>query len=113
MAEMMVSMNEFSGHYAESLLAATKEEMLVDAGSSRKIHTITAAEEARLREEMRNLEADFKAVEENYGDNFLKLTTARGYLKSLLGNAKVVRWLTQRHSEIANQFEMIVASESL
>lgn len=59
MAEMMVSMNDFSGHYAESLLAATKEEMLVDAGNSRKIHTITAAEEARLKEEMRNLEADF------------------------------------------------------
>lgn len=113
MAEMMVTANDFTGPYAEAMLSATPDDMLLEKQSSRKMPSITQEEEARLREEMRNLEADFKAVEENYGDNFLKLTTARAYLKSLLGNAKVVRWLTQHQAEIATQFETIVASESL
>ena len=113
MAEMMVSANDFSGPYAEAILSATPDNMLLEKRSSRKMPSISKEEEARLREEMRNLEADFKTVDENYGDNFLKLTTARGYLKSLLGNAKVVRWLTQHQTEIATQFETIVASESL
>ena len=113
MAEMMVSVNDFSGPYAQAILSATPDNMLLEKRTSRKMHSISQEEEARLREEMRNLEADFKAAEENYGDNFLKLTTARGYLKSLLGNAKVVRWLTQNETEIATQFETIVASESI
>jgi len=113
MAELMAGANDFSGPYAEALLAATPEDMLIEKTASRKIPSISMEEEARLRDEMHNLEADFKAVEESYSDNFYKLTTARGYLKSLLGNAKVVRWLTQRHPEIASQFEMIVDSESI
>ena len=87
--------------------------MLIEKRQARKILSITEEEEARLREEMQHLEADFKAVEESYGDNFLKFTTAKGYLKSLLGNSKVARWLNQRHPEIVQQFETIVASEAL
>ncbi len=113
MAELMVAGNNFTAPYAKALLAATSEDMLVEKYSSRRIPSISEEEEARLREEMRNLEADFKAVEESYGDNFLKLTTARGYIKSLLENAKVVRWLSQRHGDIVKQFETIVASEVL
>jgi len=113
MAEMMVSSNDFSAPYAEAILEATSEDMLVEARAVRKMKSISKEEEARLREEMRNLETDFKSVEESYGDNFLKLTTARGYLKSLLSNAKVIRWLTQRHPEIATEFETIVASEAM
>ncbi len=113
MAEMMVSVNDFSGPYAEALLASTPEDMLIEKASSRKILSISQEEEARLRDEMYNLETDFKAVEESYSDNIYKLTMARGYLKKLLGNAKVVRWLNQHHAETASQFEAIVASESL
>ena len=113
MAELMAGANDFSGPYAEALLASTPEDMLVEKASSRKILSISQEEEARLRDEMHNLEADFKAVEESYSDNFYKLTTARGYLKSLLANAKVVRWLSQRHGEMVVTFEEIVALESL
>lgn len=62
---------------------------------------------------MRQLESDFRAVEELYGDNSLKRTTAKGYLKYLLRNAKVVRWTTQRHRDILEQVEEIVAAAAL
>lgn len=113
MAELMVSASNFSAPYARALLAATPEEMLLEKEKSPKVGNLSEEDAARLREEMQHLEADFRAVEESYGDNFLKLTTAKGYLKSLLDNAKVVRWLTQRHREILEQFETIVTSEAL
>lgn len=112
MAELMVAGNNFTAPYAKALLAATPDEMLVEKRAARKIASLSEEEEARLREEMQNLEADFKSVEEHYGDNFLKLTTARGYIKSLLENPRVLKWLTQRHGEIVTQFKTIVASES-
>lgn len=114
MAELMVMANNFSSTYAHALLSATPEELIIEKERTYRLHhTISEEDEARLREEMRQLESDFRGAEETYGDNLLKLTTAKGYLRSLLGNARVVRWLTQRHREILNQFEEIVASEAL
>ena len=40
-------------------------------------------------------------------------TLARGYIKKLLDNAKVVRFLNTNHSDILSEFESITAAESL
>ena len=41
------------------------------------------------------------------------LQTAQTYVKNLLKNAKVVRYLNANHSEIYTEFEAIAAAESL
>ncbi len=43
----------------------------------------------------------------------LNLTTARGYIKKLLENARVVRFLTANYGEILSEFESIAAVETL
>jgi hypothetical protein len=68
---------------------------------------------ARLEAEMESLEHDLKAVEESYGDDVLNLTCARGYIKKLLDNAKVVRFLNGNYRDIFSQFETIAAAETL
>ncbi len=62
---------------------------------------------------MEALEHDLKAVEESYGENMLNLTLARGYVKKLVDNAKVVRFLNTNHPDIFSEFETIAAAESL
>ncbi len=63
--------------------------------------------------EMEGLERDFKAIEETYGENVLNLTLARGYVKKLLENARVVRFLSAQQPDIFSEFEVLAAAESL
>ena len=66
-----------------------------------------------MEQEMETLEHDLKAVEESYGENVLNLTCARGYIKKLLDNAKVVRFLNANYPDIFPEFEAIAAAETL
>ena len=62
---------------------------------------------------MEKLERDFKNCEESYGDNMLNLTLARSYVKRILENARVVRFLTNNHPDIFAEFESIAAADAL
>ena len=68
---------------------------------------------ARMELEMESLERDFKAMEGIYGENMLKLTLAKGYLRNLLSNTKVKRYLRTNHSQVFEEFETLVAAEAL
>jgi hypothetical protein len=74
---------------------------------------MTAEEAAKMELEMESLEKDFKAVEAAYTENMMNLTMARTYIKSLLKNAKVVRYLSANHAEFLAEFEAIVAAETV
>jgi hypothetical protein len=54
-----------------------------------------------------------KSVEETYGENMFHLTCARGYLKRLLDNARVVRFLNANHPDFFAEFEAVAAAETL
>ena len=112
-AELMVSANNYSASYAEALVLGTPNDQLVDPEQPKKKKGLSAAEIARMEEEMEGLEQDLKAVESSYGENMLNLTLARGYMKKLLDNAKVVRFLTTHYPDIFSAFETIAAAESL
>ena len=43
----------------------------------------------------------------------LNLVLVVGYLKKLLDNARVVRYLSQHHAEILTEFQKIVETKSL
>ena len=74
---------------------------------------MSAEDIARMEREMESLERDLKNVSDNYTENMFTLTTAHTYIKNLLKNAKVVRYLNANHSEICTEFEIISATESL
>lgn len=112
-ADLMVSSNNYSKGYAEALFMGTPKEQLANPEASKKIKGMSAEEIAKMEYEMETLEHDFKAVEESYGQNVLHLTLARGYVKKLLENARIVRFLSGRHTEIFSEFEALAATDSL
>ena len=61
-----------------------------------------------LEQETDMLLRDFKAVEETYGADVLTLSVCCGYLKRLLGNARVERYLTKRYPEILQQLQQLL-----
>jgi ParB/RepB/Spo0J family partition protein len=111
--ELMVSVNNYTAGYAEALVFATPKDQLANPSEPKKKEGLSPEEIGRMEEEMESLERDVKAVEESYGENMLNLTCARGYIKKLLDNAKVVRFLTANHSDIFAEFEKIAAAETL
>lgn len=114
-AELMVGQNNFSGVFAKALLAATPEKLLVESkrANPRTGDGVTSDQIARMERELASLQTQVKSVEETYGINNLHLTVARGYIRKLLSNAKVMRWLSQHHHEYVTEFQSIAEFESL
>ena len=113
MAELMVSANIFTGGYAEALVMGTSKEQLTNPDKPKQVKGLSNEEIARMEQEMKAVEPNFKAVEQSYGENVLNITLARGYVKKLLLNAKVVRFLTSKHPDIYSEFEAVAAMETL
>ena len=111
-AELMVSANNFSKGYADGLFMGTSKDQLVDPGKP-KTMLISAEEIAKMEAEMEVLERDFKAIEEGYAENMLNLTVARGYVKKLIDNVKIVRFLSTNYADVLTEFEAFVSSETL
>jgi hypothetical protein len=113
MAEMMVRMNNYVAGYAEALVLGTAKHQLVNPEEPKKKTGMSAEDIARMESEMESLERDLKAVTDNYTENMFTLQTAQTYIKNLLKNAKVVRYLNANHAEIYSEFETIAAAETV
>ena len=113
LAELMVSANNYSKGYAEALLLGTPKDMLVDPAAPRVRTRISRDEMARMEMEMETLERDYKVAEDKYAENMLNLTVLLGYVRRLLGNAKIERFLSTRHTDMLVEFERIAATDGV
>lgn len=112
-AELMVSVGNFTSAYAQALLAATRQHDLVHANKPKKVGGMTSEQMARMEREMESLTQDFKALEASYGDDVLHLVIASGYLSRLVANPEILGYLRGRHPEILDEFQAIIAATSL
>ena len=113
MAEIMVAAGTYSGTYARALLMTTPRSQLVDPSGARKIPGIQPEDLARIEHEMKVQEQDFRLLDETYTEHVMALTIARGYLRSLLDNGRVVRFLSQHCHEYLPEFQRILEAVSL
>lgn len=54
-----------------------------------------------------------KAIAENYKENMFTLQTASTYIKALLKNTRVAKYLKAKHAEIATEFENMAEAEAV
>jgi hypothetical protein len=113
MAEMMVAMNNYVVGYAEAMVLGTPKHQLVNPDEPKRKAGMSAEDIARMESEMESLERELKAVTDTYTENMFTLQTAQTYVKNLLKNGKVVRYLNTNHPEICSEFETIAMAESL
>ena len=109
----MVSANNYACGYAEALIMGTPKDQLVNSAGSKKKKGLTAEDIARMEREMESLERDFKAIESTYAENNMILTLGRGFIKKLLDNARVVRFLNANYPEMLSEFETIALADTL
>lgn len=113
MAQLMVSGNNYTVSYVRALLVGTPREQMVKPDEPKKVRGMTPEDVARMEREMESLERDYKLFEERYGENALHLGAAQRYVRKLLENAKVKRFLGQRHPEILEEIQELAALEAL
>lgn len=114
--EAVTLMNDagvYSKSYANALLAATPRDQLIDPEKPKKVNGLDEEQMARMESEMESLQREYRLIEENYGRDVLNLTLARGYLGTLMGNARIVRYLAQHHGDILTQFQKLADMTSL
>ena len=66
-----------------------------------------------MEREMQALETDFRRIEDTHGRNMLNLVLAVGYVRGILDNAAVVKYLSRTHSDLMAELERIVASTNV
>jgi len=113
MAELMCAAHNSSAVYAKCLLAATPDEQLLESDQPKEIDGLTPADMARMEHEMETIVRDFKLIEESHGENVLNLVIVVGYVKRLLENARVVRFLSQACPEILAEFQKLAEAKRL
>lgn len=106
-SEVMIAMNRLSVPYAQSLVAATPDHLLVE-GRKDKPKSLTADQIALMQRESESLDREVRSIERTYGEDHLNLVVALGYVSNLLGNVRVVRFLAQRHATILAEFQRVV-----
>lgn len=62
---------------------------------------------ARMERELTRLQEGITSIQDTYGKDHLHLTVIKGYLAKMLGNARLVRYLTQHRPEFLAEFEAI------
>lgn len=113
MAELMCASSNFTEAYTKCLIAATSQEQLIDSEQTKEVEGLSHADMARMEREMETIGGDFKLIEESYGKNVLNLVVVVGYLKKLLDNARVVRYLATNYPELLTEFQKAVETKLL
>jgi hypothetical protein len=113
MAQLMRSGNNYTKAYAEALIVGTPTELLVNGSKPRPVRGVSEEEVARMKKEMEVLERDYRLHQDRFGENSLHLNATQRYVKRLLDNAKVRRFITTRYPEILEEFLELAALAAL
>ncbi len=113
MAELMVASRNFSTAYAKCLVAASAQDQLLNPDMPKEVEGLRAEDISRMEREMQSLETDFRRIEQKHGRNMLNLVLAVGYMRGLLDNAGVVKYLSRTHADLLAELERIVASTNV
>lgn len=106
-AMLMNDQNKFTANYAKALLEATPAQQLVNKGKPKKESPAILARQARLEEESLALSCEIGSLKEQYGTAMIDMTSMQAYLKRLLGNEAVAKYLHEFHEPIYDKFKEI------
>jgi ParB-like chromosome segregation protein Spo0J len=106
-AMLMNDQNKFTANYAKALLDATPSHQLVNKGKPKKENPALLARQARLEEESLALSREISSLKDQHGTAMIDMTSMQAYLKSLLGNEAVAKFLREFHGPIHDKFKEI------
>ena len=113
MAELMIAAHNYSSSYAKCLFTATSADQRLETEMQPPADGLSPEDRARMTREMQEMRQNFKIIEETHGDNVLRLVLGIGYLRNLLNNARVVRFLSHYYADILGEFQKVIESPQI
>jgi ParB-like chromosome segregation protein Spo0J len=113
MAELMISTNTFTVAYVRALVTNTPKEKQLNPKKTQQTGGLTPEDVARMENESGNIEQDYKIAKESFSVDVYHLTLARGYIRKLLDNAKIVKFLAAKHAGMLTEFQTLAALDAL
>jgi hypothetical protein len=111
-AELLINANNFSVSYASAILAGTPQAQLVTPQTPKRLKGMTAEAIARMERELSRLQEAISSIQDSYGQDHLHLTVVKGYLRKLIANDRVARYLQQYQPELFVEFQKIAEMTS-
>src|ERR1700716_1910820 len=111
-AEFLINANNFSISYASAILAGTPQAQLVTPQTPKRLKGMTAEAISRMERELSRLQEAISSIQDTYGQDHLHLTVVKGYLRKLLTNDRVARYLEQYQPELFSEFQKIAEMTS-
>lgn len=112
-AMLMNNIGVYSVSHARSMLAITPKDQLVDSREPKRIKGLNDEQIHQMEQETAAVQREYKIIEEDYGTDVLNLTVAKGYISSLLGNVRILKYLAQHRPEILSRFQGVIDMEYL
>jgi hypothetical protein len=112
-AQAMIGLNNYSLKLAAAMLHGSASEQLIEDAATKVRKGGVSETLQRLERELVAVQADTKLLEEGYGPANLQLVIIKTYIKSLLDNATVVRWLAKTQAEYLQQIQLIADIKQL
>ena len=111
-AELLINANNFSVSYASAILTGTPQAQLVTPQTPKRLKGMTAEAIARMERELSRLQEAISSIQDSYGQDHLHLTVVKGYLRKLITNDRVARYLAQHQPELLIEFQKIAEMTS-
>lgn len=111
-AELLINANNFSVSYASAILAGTPQAQLVTPQTPKRLKGMTAEAISRMERELSRLQEAISSIQDSYGQDHLHLTVVKGYLRKLISNDRVARYLEQYQPELFVEFQKIAEMTS-
>ena len=112
-AKTMTGIGNYTVAYARSLVAASSPDQLVNPGKPKAHRRISAEQMEEIERELANLQGEVERIEDTFAADHLDLVLATSYVRSLLRNAEVDRYLMNYQGELRQQFQEICDATAL
>lgn len=106
-AKTMTGIGNYSVPYARTLVAASSPDQLVSPGKPKAHRRISGEQMEEIERELANLQGEVERIEETFAADHLNLVLVASYVRSLLRNAEVDRYLGNYQEELLRQFHEI------
>lgn len=94
-------------HHLRTLASCSTPEDQLVAGKPRRALGLTEDQLATMQRESKNVDRQFRAIEQSYSSDQFDLMLAAGYVNRLLGNARLARHLAQYHDDNLAEFQKL------
>ncbi|EPN2807517.1 plasmid partitioning protein RepB C-terminal domain-containing protein [Serratia marcescens] len=113
MVNTLVSINNFTKKFAESMLHTMPAECFIDAENSRLESNDVRRNLERLEKDMMSVQVETSNLDDEYAENTLKLVIVKGHLEKVLNKTEILHWLYDNCPDYLSVFKQVTGIDNL